>query len=177
MELKNRQQLLTIVAMGVVVLFAADKLVLTPLLDAWKSRNARVAELRQEIEQGKSLLAREQTIRARWEQLRRATLPSSLPAAEQAFYQAIDRWAQDSRVVVTAQTPQRKRDSEEYVALQCRVDVNGNMGAVSRFLYNIESDPMAIRLESLELGMRDKNGQQLALAVQMSALVLNPQGK
>jgi hypothetical protein len=177
MELKNRQQLLTLVAIAVVVLFAADKLVFSPLTGVWKGRNKRLTELRQQIEQGRSLVEREQAIRARWEQIRRASLPSNLSAAEQTFYQAIDRWAQESRVVVTALTPQWKRAADESVTLQCRIDANGSLGALSRFLYNIERDPMAIRLESVELGVRDKNGQQLALAAQVSGLVLNPQNQ
>jgi len=36
---------------------------------------------------------------------------------------------------------------------------------------------MALKLESVELGARDKDGQQLSLALQVSGLVLNAQEK
>jgi len=42
-----------------------------------------------------------------------------------------------------------------------------------RFLYSIERSPMALKLELVELGARDKEGQQLSLGLQFSGLVLN----
>ena len=44
---------------------------------------------------------------------------------------------------------------------------------LSRFLYSVERDPMALKLELVELGARDKDGQQLSLGLQLSGLVLN----
>ena len=57
---------------------------------------------------------------------------------------------------------------------QCRMDASGNLNSLSRFLYDLEKDPMALRLDSLEISSRDKEGQQLVLAVQISGLVLTP---
>lgn len=177
MEIKNRQQWLTVGALALVVLFAGDQLLFTPLVNFWKGRANRITELRKEVTQGKALLDREQAIRGRWEQMRRNTLPSNTSAAEQTVFKAIDQWAQDSRIAITALTPQWKRDSDQFITLQCRVDASGNMNALSRFIYDIEKDPMALKIESLELGARDKDGQVLAVALQLSGLVLNPQTK
>ena len=44
---------------------------------------------------------------------------------------------------------------------------------LSRFLYNIEKDPMALKIESVEITARDKEGAQLSLGLQISGLVLN----
>jgi hypothetical protein len=56
---------------------------------------------------------------------------------------------------------------------ECRVDATGDLGKLSRFLYSVERDPMALKLELVELGARDKEGQQLSLGLQLSGLVLN----
>jgi len=48
------------------------------------------------------------------------------------------------------------------------------LNTVSRFLYDLEKDPMALKLQSVEVSARDTEGQQLALALQVSALVLTP---
>jgi hypothetical protein len=53
------------------------------------------------------------------------------------------------------------------------VDAKGDLGKLSRFLYSIERDPMALKLEFVELGALDKEGQQLSLGLQLSGLVLN----
>jgi hypothetical protein len=174
MQINGRQQWLTVVAVAALVLFAGDKLLLTPLTNAWKARAGRIQQLRLETQQGQALLERDQAIRARWEQMRRATLPTSASSAEQTFFTAVDKWAQESRVAVTALTPQWKLEGEDYQTLQCRIDATGDLGTLSRFIFNIEKDPIALRVENIELGSRDKDGRQLALAVQISGLVLKP---
>jgi hypothetical protein len=173
----KRQQLLVVAAIAGIVLFAGDKLLLTPLTAAWKARNAHIHELQTQLAQGKTLLDREARLRSSWEQIRRSSLPRSTSAAEQQFFRAIDQWAQDSRIGITAITPQWKTDSKEYMTLQCRVDAAGNIGALSRFVYNIERDAMALKIESVELGSRDKEGQALSMGLQVSALVLTPTNK
>ena len=173
MQIKNRQQLLIIGAIVAIALFAGDQLVLSPLIKIWGARATRVAELRKQITQGKMLVLREQSIRSRWEQMSRNALPNNSSAAEQQVYKAIDLWAQDSGVALSAITPQWKHDSDDYMTFECRVDAAGDLGKLSRFLYSVERDPMALKLELVELGARDKDGQQLSLGLQLSGLVLN----
>ena len=173
MQIKNRQQLLIIGAIAAIVLFAGDQLVLSPLMKAWSARATRIAELRKQITQGKMLVQREQSIRSRWEQMSRNALPNNTSAAEQQVFKAIDLWAQNSGVAISAITPQWKHDSDDYMTYECRVDAAGDLGKLSRFLYSVERDPMALKLELVELGARDKEGQQLSLGLQLSGLVLN----
>ena len=175
MQIKNRQLLLIIGAIAAIALFAGDELVLSPLMKIWGARAARVAELRKQIDRGKGLVEREQkqSIRNRWMLMTSNALPNNSSAAEQQVYKAIDLWAQNSGVAVSAITPQWKHDSDDYMTFECRVDAAGDLGKLSRFLYSVERDPMALKLELVELGARDKEGQQLSLGLQLSGLVLN----
>jgi Tfp pilus assembly protein PilO len=172
-QIKDRRQLLIIGAITAIVLFAGDQLVLSPLTTAWSARATRIAELRKQINQGKMLVLREQSIRSRWEQMSTNALPNNTSTAEQQVVTAIDRWAQSSGVTISAITPQWKHDSDDYMTYECRVDAAGDLGKLSRFLYSVERDPMALKLELVELGARDKEGQQLSLGLQLSGLVLN----
>jgi hypothetical protein len=172
-QIKNRQQLLVIGAVVAIALFAGDQLVLSPLSKAWSARAKRISELRNEITDGKVLVQREQSIRSRWEEMSSNALTNNTSAAEQQVFKAIDLWAQNSGVTVSAITPQWKHDSDDYMTFECRVDAAGDLGKLSRFLYSVERDPMALKLELVELGARDKEGQQLSLGLQLSGLVLN----
>jgi len=51
------------------------------------------------------------------------------------------------------------------------VDAAGDLDKLNRFLYSVEQ-AKALRLELVELGARDKEGQQLSLGLQLSGLVL-----
>ena len=57
------------------------------------------------------------------------------------------------------------------------MEATGNLRTLTQFLYDIEKDPLALKLESVELSARDTGGQQLTLGLQISGLVLNSQAK
>jgi hypothetical protein len=176
-KIKNRQQILTALAVAAVALFAGDKLILTPLGNFWTARSKQIVELRKKVEDGTQLVRREQNLRGRWNQMRTNTLPNNASISEQQVLRALDRWSQDSRISITSLSPQWKHDADDYMTLQCRVEAAGNLGSVTRFLYDIEKDPMALRLELVEISSKDSEGQQLALGLQLSGLVLTPQEK
>jgi hypothetical protein len=121
------------------------------------------------------LVQRELGIRSHWEDMQRRALTNNPSAAEQQVFRAIDSWAQDTGVVINAITPQWKHDSDDYTTYQCRVDAAGDINRLSRFLYRVEREPLALKVEAIELSARDKEGQQLSLGLQLSGLVLNPQ--
>jgi len=173
-ETKNRQKVLIILSVTVVALFAADQLIRAPLFSAWQARASRVAALRNQVARGKMLLQRERGIRNHWDEMQRKSLTNNLSAAEQQLFRAIDSWAQDTGVIINAITPQWKRDSDDYITYECRVDTTGDIGRLSQFIYRAEREPLALRIEAVELGARDKEGKQLSLGLQLNALVLNP---
>jgi hypothetical protein len=177
MQIKDRQKLLIILTVAVIALLAADQLVRAPLMSAWNARAARLTSLRNQVARGRMLLQRERGIRNHWTEMQSKALTNNLSAAEQQVFRAIDSWAQDTAVQVNAVTPQWKHDSDEYVTYECRIDAAGDIGKLSRFLYRAEREPLALKMEAVELSARDKEGQQLSLALQLSGLVLNPPTK
>ena len=174
MQIKNRQRLLAIGAATGLALLIADKVVITPLIAGWKERSARIVELRKSVEKGTLLIGRDNQIRERWESMRTNTLPDDVSLAENEVLKAFERWSQDSRISVSSIKPQWKRAGDDFMTLECRADAFGSMQAVARFLYNVEKDPLALKVESVEITSRDNDGQQLSLALQVSGLLLNP---
>lgn len=173
MPIKNRQQLLLILAGTAFGLLLADSLVFTPLTKVWKARAERIVTLRKKVDDGEKLLQRADALNSRWAQMRTNALPNNNSAAEQQVLNAFDQWSQDARISVNSITPQWRRDRDDLVTLQCRVDAAGTVGTLSKFLYNVERDPMALKIESVEIAARDKDGQNLSLGLQVSGLVLN----
>src|SRR5262249_53705876 len=115
-----------------------------------------------------------EAIRGHWEQMRTNTLPNNTSLAEQQLLAAVERWSQDSRISVSSIAPQPKQDTEEYSTIECRVEGSGNMNALARFLYDVEKDPLGLKVEVMDITTRDNNGQQLSLGLQLSGLVLIP---
>ncbi len=175
MKIKNRQQWLALLAGAVVALFAADKLLITPLTASWKQRAAQITDLRKKVSEGRALLQRESSLRSRLAQMRANTLPNDRSQAEEQMLKGVERWSGASRVTILSLSPQWKQEAEDRVTLECRLEASGDLGAVSRFLYEVESDPMALRVQSVEITARDNDGRQMALGLQISGLVSMPE--
>lgn len=177
MNIQNRQQFLGIVAGAVVGLWAANFFLVDPLIATWKSRSARLASLRKSVENGNQLLQREASLRDTWYRMRTNTLAQDLSAADSQMLRAFDSWSKDSGVSIGGLRPQWKRTDTDLHTLEYRADVSGNIASLNRFLYLAEADPLGIKIESVELTSRDKNGDQIALALLVSGLQLRPNSR
>jgi len=173
-NLKNRQRLLVVLAGLAVALLAGDRFLFRPLTSVWKKRSEEITKLRDACARGAQLLKREDAIQSWWEARRPYVLTNDASAAQAQLCGAIDRWAQESRVTITSVKPQYRRIDNDAAVMECRVDSAGDLGTLTRFLYNLESDPQAIRIQDLNLTARDDSGQQITLALQLSGLILNP---
>lgn len=176
MKIKNREKLLTIGAIAAVVILAGDRLVFTPLVRTWIEKKTRIAELTRSLVKGEGLLRSERSIAGRWADMKKHALLADVSKAENDVLQAVVRWQQESQIGLTSIKPQWKRTADDYATLECRADAGGAAGgsieAVSRFLYELEKDPLALKIEDLEITSRDNAGQQISVAVRFSGLQL-----
>jgi hypothetical protein len=170
----NRQKTLLFIAATAAGIWLGDRLVLTPLIQSWKARTAKIADLRKRVSQGSVLVERDAVIRRRWSGMKTNALPRETSTAESRVLKAFDNWSQQSRVSITSIKPQWRRTSDDYATLECRVDAAGTLATVTRFLHSVETDPLALKIDIVELSARDNDGQQLGLGLQVSGLQLNP---
>jgi hypothetical protein len=174
MNLNKRQQLLAIAAVVMVGFFLADKLIFTPLTHSWDERSKRIAKLKELARDGAETLKRERALCEQWDTMRTNTLAGAKPEAESQMLKAFERWSQAGGVSVSSIRPQWKEAEEDYKTLECRADVAGSLQAITRFLFQIERDPLGVKVDSLELTARNSEGSQLAMVIQVSGLLLNP---
>ena len=172
MKIKNRQEFLLVLTIAAFALLVGVNFILEPLGGWWSSRQAQLKELRTQVAEGNQIIKREAGIRSRWTEMQANALPANTSLAEQKFLTAVDGWSRGSGAEVTSLMPQWKNDDTNYMTLTCRVETAGDLGALSRFLYDLENGPMALRLDSLELTARDKEGQQMTLSTEINGLAL-----
>jgi len=174
-QINNRQQLLTILALSVIGLLVLDKIVTPPLSKLWHDRQAKIATLTNQVREGGKQQRRKDSLRSRWAQIQAGALTNDTTGAEQQLLVGLNRWSQSGVIVNgTAQTWKQGTDAN-YRTLECRVDVSGSIDRLSRFLYELETDPMALKVQSIEMTSKDNNGSVINLGVQISGLVLTQQ--
>jgi hypothetical protein len=171
MKIENRQKFLVALTIAAGVLLAGDRLV-SLLTNVWKDRAREIAGMRTQVAEGSALLRREQAIRDQWTEMQTNSLPNNPSLAQEQVLKAFVNWSQESGVSINAITPQWRSDSDDYKTLVCHVDASGTMWTLSRFLYDVELGPMALKVESVDLSSHDNNGQQMTMGLQVSGLVL-----
>ena len=172
MKIENRQQVLAAVAITAIALLLLDRIVFTPMTKAWKARSEEITQLQDKIHKGRELIARANITRDHWEQMKTNAL--SAETAERVLINAFQRWSRESGASVSSIQPQWKPTEEDYATLECRANISGAVGSLAKFIYNIEKDAIALRIEELEITSKDDNGQNLSLGLQVSGLVFNP---
>jgi hypothetical protein len=172
MKINNRQQLLGMAAIGAVVLWAAVQLIINPLWNSWKARGDRIQKLKQQVASGTNTLAHADSIQKQWDNMRANTLnATNVSAAESQMLTAISRWERDSNVTVSGWRPQwKKGDDEHYMTLDCRVDASGDIQTLTRFIYEIEKDPLGAKVDSVVISSRNPDGQALTLSLLINGL-------
>jgi hypothetical protein len=174
-DASNRQRLLVIGSIAAVALLLGDKILISPLTNAWRARTAEIAKLQKNVSEGRGVISRAASTRARWDEMQKQALPKEPAAAEQELVTAFDRWGKASNAQLGSIKPQWKRGANSrYSLLECRVDATGSLATLTRFLYEVEKSPLALRVDSIELTSRDDFGQKLALGLLVSGLRLTP---
>ena len=185
MEIKNRQQLLIIVTVAAVVLFAGDAIVVEPLIKTWKTRQQAIQKLRKDIVEGKRLMSYEKKDLTLWDARQQRTLTNDVTVAAQQVWDAVNGWVNQSGAAVSGYTPQWKpsSDRDKFSTYECHIEASGDIDRLIHFVYCAETEPLALRIESMDLSTKDKAGLQLTLGLQISGLILldnanpNPQPK
>jgi hypothetical protein len=172
-QIKNRQQFLTILTLTAVGLLAIDRIISPPLTKLWNDRSREIATLKTQVHDGELMKHRKDYLRTRWAEIQASSLPNDMTAAEQQFYNGLNRWLSFSYANLAGVAPTWKPVNDPtYKTLECRVDVAGSIDQVARFLYSLETDPMALKVQSIEMTAKDANGTTINMGVQVSALVL-----
>jgi hypothetical protein len=172
MKIENRQQFLVMLTLAAAALYVGVNFIIEPLGGWWSARQKQIAELHDKVTDGRKLIGREAAIRGRWADMQANALPANTSLAEAQLLRLVDDWSRSSGADVTSLMPQWKNESTNYLTLACRVETAGDLGALSRFLYGLEKGPTALRLDAVELGARDKEGQQLTMSVEINGLAL-----
>ena len=172
MKIKNRQEFLVMVTIGVLVLAVVVNFILPPIQGWWSDRQKQISDLRDKVKDGNQMIKRDAVIRNHWKDMRENSLPASAPEAEQQFLKAIDGWSRDSGAAITSITPQWKSDSTNYMTLNCRVETDGDLNSLCKFIYDVEKGPMPLRLDTVELSSHDNNGQVMTLGLDINGLAL-----
>lgn len=170
-KMRREKQLLLLAAISIGILLG-DRLVVSPLTNLWRERSGSIQDLRLKVERGQALIDRDQAMRARWDEMMHEALSESRAKSENDVLAAVFRWAEESRIAFHGIKPTWREHEEGHFTLECRANATGSLESIARFLFALETDPLALKVESLELAHRDEQGETLRMNLLFSGLLL-----
>ena len=175
LNIPDRQRTLVIITGAALGLLILEYWVRVPLTNLWQAHATEIAKLQKNVAAGKYTIARASQIERRWADMQTNALPKDPAQAEQDVISAFDRWGRANNIELSSIRPQWKRGgTDRYSLLECRVDATGTIPTLSRFMYELERSPLALRVDSIEMTSRDDSGQKLTLGLIVSGLRLSP---
>ena len=107
-----------------------------------------------------------------WKEMLQAGLKRDVSEAESQVLHAVRNWSQESGLALASLKPERVARDGELQEIMFRVAGPGSMRSVSRFLWQLQTAALPLKVEELQLGSRKEGADDLSLQLRISALYL-----
>jgi Tfp pilus assembly protein PilO len=172
--LSKRERYIAMFVLVAIAVLVLDRYVLTPYLARRAQLTAAKLSILAELERAQTMFARKTQLSPKWEEMLNSGLKTDAAAAESAVLNALRDWSQESGLALSTLKPERSIQRAELSELTFQAAGVGTMSAVSRFLWRVESSPLPVRVNDLQLGARREGTDDLTLQVRVSALCVAP---
>ena len=172
MSLSNRERVVVLLALLVVGAFLADRIVLSPLWARYQADAARADAAGQELHRVRQLLNRRPQLRAKWEQRVQAGLNEPVSRAESNLLNALEGWARQTSVSISAMRPERTTPKNGLQVVQCRLTVVGRMRSLTEYCWHLENAAIPMKIERLQLSAGDATRDSATAQLQISTVCL-----
>jgi hypothetical protein len=173
MVLSKRERLILIATLLVIMIFALDRFILTPVLDARGEILNQKQELIREMEKASTLFEQKSRVSQKWDEMVNGGLNSDVSSTESIVLNALRSWAQNYGLTLSSIKPEREKGQDGIMQeILFNVACSGNMSSVGQFLWQIENTTLPLRITEFQLGSREEDGKEMSLQMKLSALYL-----
>ena len=158
----------TIIAVSILVL---DRIV-TPFMERRAQTEAQRQNLLREMERAMNQFARRRQMEQEWKEMLEAGLKRDVSEAESQVLHAVRNWSQESGLALSSVKPERIAQEGELQEITFQAAGTGSMRSVARFLWQLETAPLPLKVKELQLGSRKEGADDLSLQLRISALYL-----
>lgn len=172
MVLSRRERITAIVAVAALAVLVLDHYVIAPLFQSAGQLADRRVEMTAKLDQANVLLARQDAMKRKWDQMLAGGLKADPAGAEVQTLQALQDLADQAGLSISSMRPERSSRGDVLRQITIQTSGTGSMASVSRFLYLVESSQMPLRITDLQVGARREGTDDLSLVARISTLYL-----
>ena len=174
MERNTREKTLLIAALVILGALVLDKGVVTPALNTWEVRSQKIKTLNTSFLEGRALVEYQDRYKSMWEEMVESALPENVSEAENIILNSVDEWARTSRLSITSLKPRSAHEQSTHKRLEFIMSSTGSLKSISRFLWELETAPMALLIEEIEIDAREGRLSEMTATIRFSGLLMSP---
>lgn len=172
MALTSRERIIAILTIAAIFILASDKYVFTPLFQK-RAENKQLSMAKAaELEHAQSVLDRRKQIEVRWNQMRQDGLSSMASGTESLVLRFLQDSAREAGLLLASLQPEESGIEGSFGHIDFYVSGSGDIREVTRFLYNLESSSLPLKIKSFQLGAADDTASKMALQLTLSSIYL-----
>jgi hypothetical protein len=175
MILSRRERYIVISTVIVVGFLGLDQLVLTPLFDRREVVQAQTTQRLQELARANALFTNRTRLNRKWNEMSGTTLKTDGSTAESQIIRAVGDWAVEAGLNLSSVKPERAEKEKQFMKITFRANATGNMAAISRFMWRLQTSKVPIRVTDLSITTRRDGMDDLSLDLGISTLYVPPE--
>jgi len=176
MVLSKRERIILIVTLASVGLFVVNKFVIEPVQAELDQMEAQRQQLLGDLNEGQLLIGNHRRMQEKW----RAMLSGGLrndTEAESRVLGALREWSSAASLALSSIKPERVSSGGGLQEMIFTVAGKGTLESVARFLWQIETAALPVKIKDMQLGSSSESGGSMSLQLHLSALYLGTQEK
>jgi hypothetical protein len=171
--LSSRERLIAISALIAVVILVGDQWVWTPLT-AWRGQlTDQKLHVLEQLQANQRLMHTRRELAPRWRQIVTAGVPTDPAASESKLLYTLRDAAKQTQVNLLTVQPERPAGKGELREVIVAVSGSGSMSAISRFLYQLDTTEVPLRIERLRLATAEGR-DEMKIELRISTLWRQP---
>ena len=174
MILTKRERNIAIGVAAAALLFALDQYLLSPYFDQRKFITDGTTKAQVQWAKGTKTLNSQRKLKPVWADIIAGGLKTDASDAESQALNAVREWAQDAGVILTALKPERASQEGKFQVISFHVTGTGPMRAISRLTWAMETAPIPVRVNDLQLTPRKEGTDDLQVQMSVSTLSVMP---
>lgn len=177
MALTDRERKIMIIALGAVLILVANQYILTPVMQKRSEAKQTRVELAAQVEQSLAALERKKILRQRWAQMQDDGLGKDVQKAESMVYRYIEDSSSRSGLELGSVQPDRVSAEDKLGKIDFVLSGTGSMAAVTRFMWELETANIPLKVKSYQLGSKNETAREMTLQMELSTIYLKDESQ
>ncbi|MHC4331563.1 MAG: hypothetical protein ACYSWW_25955 [Planctomycetota bacterium] len=174
MVLSKRERIILIVTIASVGLFVVNAFIVEPVMSRRDDLESQRQQLLGDLSEAELLIGNHAQMRKKWNAIVSDGLRNETEA-ESRVLGALREWSGAASLALSSIRPERISSDRGLQEMIFTVAGKGTLESVARFLWQIETAALPVKIKDIQLGSSSESGDSMSLQLHLSALYLGTQ--